>query len=128
MRALIDTHTFLWLALDESKLSPAVLPVVKDPANTLLFSTASAWELAIKTGRGKLQLRITLEELIVETPKRLLLEPLQIASTHLVAVARLPDHHKDPFDRLLVAQCQVENLPLISADGILDAYGIQRIW
>lgn len=128
MRALIDTHTFLWLALDDSKLSRAVLPVVSDPANTLVFSMASAWELAIKAGRGKLQLRITLEELIIDAPNRLLLESLQIAPAHLVAVARLPEHHKDPFDRLLVAQAQVEGLPLISADAVLDAYGIRRMW
>jgi PIN domain nuclease of toxin-antitoxin system len=128
MRALIDTHTFLWLASDESKLSPGVLAIAKDPVTQLLFSMASAWELAIKVGRGKLQLQTTLEDLIIDTPRRLLLEPLEIAATHLVVVSRLPEHHKDPFDRLLVAQAQVENVPLISADVHLDAYGIQRIW
>jgi PIN domain nuclease of toxin-antitoxin system len=128
MRALIDTHTFLWLAADQAKLSSRVLPIVKDPGNTLLFSMASAWELAIKVGRGKLQLQTTLEQLLVDVPKQLLLETLQIVPRHLVAVAQLPEHHKDPFDRLLVAQAQAENLPLLSADAVLDAYGIQRIW
>src|SRR5687767_188785 len=128
MRALIDTHTFLWLASDEARLGPRALPILKDARNEILFSTASAWELAIKVGRGKLQIGVTLEDLIVETPRRLLLQPLDIRPEHLVAVARLQEHHKDPFDRLLVAQAQVENVPLISVDPALDAYGIQRIW
>ena len=128
MPALIDTHAFLWLTGDQTRLSDAALAYLRDAQNRLLLSVASAWEIAIKHGKGRLELDIPLSELLADVPSRLSVDLLPITPAHLVQVATLPEHHRDPFDRLLIAQCLVEQLPLVSADGVLDAYGIQRIW
>lgn len=128
MRALLDTHTFLWLTADEGQLSQTALAFAKDPSNELLFSLASAWEIAIKFGRGNLKLQGALDELLVDAPKKLLLRVLPIEVAHLIAVASLPPHHGDPFDRLLVAQSMVEKVPILGSDNAFDAYGVTRIW
>lgn len=128
MPALLDTHAFLWLTGDQTRLSDAASEYLRDAQNRLFLSVASAWEIAIKHGKGRLELDIPLSELLADVPSRLSIDLLPITPAHLVQVAALPEHHRDPFDRLLVAQCPVEKLPLVSADGVLDAYGIRRIW
>jgi len=128
MRLLLDTHAVLWFATGHSALSPAARAQATNPANEVLVSHVTAWELAIKTGIGKLkldrELSLWLERYVVGNG----FGALPIELDHVVAVARLPHHHGDPFDRLLVAQCEAENLALVSRDSMFDAYGIKRVW
>jgi PIN domain nuclease of toxin-antitoxin system len=128
MPALLDTNAFLWLAGDAARLSAAASAYARDPANKLFVSAASAWEIAIKLGLGRLHIDVSLSSLLTEGVEQLSLQWLAIEPKHLVVIPTLAPHHKDPFDRMLVAQCQAENLPLVSADTALDAYGIVRVW
>lgn len=128
MLTLIDTHAFLWLTGDNSRLSPTALAFMGDKSNQLLLNIVSGWEIAIKLGIGKLKLATPLEELLTSAVDRasVLLTPNR--NTHIVEVSRLPLHHRDPFDRLLAAQCLSESLPIVSQDEVFDKYGVQRIW
>ena len=128
MRLLIDTHAFLWEVLDDRRLSVAAQNAWDDPANELMLSPASLWEIAIKVGRGNLQIGLPVEEFFNVEIARNRLQLLPMTVQHFARVAELPHHHGDPFDRLLVAQTLCENVPLLSADATLDAYGVQRIW
>ena len=128
MTALLDTHAFLWLLGDTSRLSPAANSVLSDKSNRLLLSIASAWELAIKLSIKKLTLAEPLDQLLMTSMKRASVELEPLARAHVVAVAGLPFHHRDPFDRMLVAHCLIDSLPIVSADANLDVYGIRRIW
>ena len=128
MKILADTHTFLWFVTDAPQLSAKAKTILEAPDTERFFSLASVWELAIKTGLGKLTLRKRLEEFLPEQLAANRFALLNIAAEHAFRVARLPLHHRDPFDRMLVAQCLAENLPLVSSDAALDAYGIKRLW
>lgn len=128
MRLLLDTHAFLWLVNDDSRLGPLTRHVVLDLDNTVYLSVGSLWEIAIKTSLGKLHLALTLEQLIAEQLALTSIELLPISLAELSVVARLPFYHRDPFDRLLVAQAITHEMPLVSADFVLDQYGIQRLW
>lgn len=121
MRCLFDTHAFLWAATNDSHLSTIARDIIEDVDNTALVSTSSLWEIAIKLSIGKLRLDVTFLDMAVRTPAHFGIE-------HLDIVSRLPLHHRDPFDRLLVAQCLADGLPLVSGDTALDPYGIERIW
>lgn len=127
MRLLLDTHAFLWFLLDDPRLSATARAVVEDPLNNVEVSPASYWEIAIKIGPRKYALpepyQAFMEREIAENDFRIL--PIEPKHT---ALTTMPLHHKDPFDRLLVAQATVEGIPLVSADPLLDAYGIRRIW
>jgi PIN domain nuclease of toxin-antitoxin system len=128
MRLLLDTHTFLWWTLDSPLLSPAARAAIADPANECLLSAASAWEMAIKASLGKLEVvdelgRFVRQQLAVN---RFRLLPVDLA--HSLGVAGLPWHHRDPFDRLLVAQCQTDQLTLVSGDAALRAYEVPLLW
>ncbi len=125
---LIDTHAFLWEVLDDRRLSVAAQDAWDDPTNELLLSPASMWEIAIKVGRGKLQIGLPVEDFFNIEVEKNRLQILPMTAQHFARVAELPHHHGDPFDRLLVAQALCENVPLLSADAALDAYGVQRIW
>ena len=127
-RFLLDSHTFLWLASDDSQLPQRIRQLALDRQNVLLLSIASIWELAIKTSLGKLVLRTPLNELIDAQLTALGARVLPIETEHAVAVADLEFHHRDPFDRLLVAQALVEQVPLLSCDAQLDEYPIDRVW
>src|SRR5207244_319380 len=100
MLALIDTHTFLWLVSDDSQLTSTARSYLQDASNRLFLSVASGWEIAIKMSRGRLQLDVPLEQLLVDVPRQLSIDLLPIQPSHLLAVAALPHHHRDPFDRL----------------------------
>lgn len=123
MRLLLDTHAFLWWRIDEARLSPEVRVVVGD-ADIVYVSLASAWEIAIKTSIGKLRLVNPIEQELVASD----FEPLPVGLRHIEHVASLPLHHRDPFDRMLVAQCQVERLTLVTADRRLQPYGVPFLW
>jgi len=124
MRFLLDTHVWLWTLTAPDRLSADTRALLEDPANQLLLSAASSWEIAIKYRLGKLPLP---EPPSVFVPPRLVrdgIAELPIRHHHALAVANLPQHHNDPFDRLLIAQAQVERLTLISADRRLAPYGV----
>ena len=128
MKILADTHTFLWFVTDAPQLSAQAKMILEAQDTERFFSMASVWEIAIKTSLGKLTLRKPLEEFLPEQLAANRFTLLNIAAEHAFRVARLPLHHRDPFDRMLVAQCLAENLPLVSSDAALDAYGIKRLW
>jgi PIN domain nuclease of toxin-antitoxin system len=123
-RLLLDTHAVLWWLNDDTALSEPARALIADPANEPFVSTASVWEIAIKRSLGKLSAPETLPEAIGLSR----LSWLGITVEHAWAVRTLPMHHRDPFDRLLVAQALSERVPLISTDDRLDAYGVDRRW
>ncbi len=128
MTLLLDTHTFLWFCQDDPSLSASAKALIEDPANRKLVSVASCWEIAIKAGLGKLILGEPSETYIPNALSRTGFDLLAIALAHATAVESLLPHHKDPFDRLLICQAQIEGVPIISADSNFDAYGITRLW
>jgi PIN domain nuclease of toxin-antitoxin system len=117
MRLLLDTHIFIWWADQPEKLSPAALSALEDEANELLLSVASVWEMQIKIQLGKLKLSLPLKDLIKNQQETNDLTVSPVALTHVLALDALPFHHKDPFDRLLIAQSVEEDLTLITADS-----------
>lgn len=128
MTLLLDTHSFLWFWWDDSQLSVTAKQAIRDPANRKLVSTASCWEIAIKVSLKKLDLGAPYRGFIHQHMVRNNFELLQITDEHLAELVDLPFHHKDPFDRLLVAQSLYERIPIVSIDPQLDAYGMTRIW
>ena len=128
MKYLLDTHAYLWQVDASPDLSQVARNVIADDASTVYLSIASLWEIAIKVSVGKLELVHTVLDLAVTIPAIYGYESLLIAPQHLVTLSQLPLHHRDPFDRLLVAQALVEELPLVSNDTALDDYDIERIW
>ena len=126
-RYLLDTHAFLWLATDDPRLTARARALFVDDRDECFLSAASVWEITIKASLGKLTLRTTTEVLVqggVDRGIRL----LDIASKHAFVVEQLPFHHRDPFDRLLVAQAMHEGLQLVSCDDQLDRYAVTRVW
>jgi PIN domain nuclease of toxin-antitoxin system len=126
--SLLDTHAMIWFFQDDPRLSGTARSVIEDPANRKVISLATCWEIAIKVGLGKLNLgeptRPYLERAIALNN----FELLAISLEHATEVEGLPQHHKDPFDRLLIAQAIVEGIPIISADAAFDNYPVRRIW
>lgn len=128
MRLLLDTHTLLWFALTDPQLSGTATSLIMDPANEKLVSPASYWEIAIKISVRKYALSKPYEVFMYEAIDKNGFGYLHIEPKHTAAVTTLPFHHKDPFDRLLIAQTIVEGIPIISGDPVLDAYPIKRLW
>ena len=128
MKLLLDTHALLWFLGGSDRLSAHARTVVEDLSSTRLFSVAGAWEIAIKASLGKLSLNTPFSQLIPGQLHANAIELLPIHPAHMAALVSLPFHHRDPFDRMLVAQATVEGAALVSADPALDAYGVRRIW
>lgn len=128
MRLLLDTHTFIWFVLDSPKLSPTLRGLIEDENNEKLLSTASIWEIAIKQSTGKLYFGLPFRVFIEQQLSLNSIELLNINLDHIAIVATLPLHHRDPFDRLLIAQAMVEQIPILSADSAFDAYAINQLW
>ena len=128
MKLLLDTHTLIWAVDDPSKLGPQAVTALQDPANDLLLSAATIWEIAIKVGLGKLSLSVPYRQWMNQAITDLGMTVLPITVEYADVQVNLPKHHGDPFDRLLVAQSQVENNHLVSADPVFDQYGINRLW
>jgi PIN domain nuclease of toxin-antitoxin system len=128
MRLLIDTHTFLWFVTNDPLLSAAALALLVDPGNEILLSPASFWEVAIKVSIGKYPMTVPFDRFFTEgiEGNDMVILPLEIR--HASVLSSLPMYHKDSFDRMIVAQAIVENLPIVSIDEALDAYGITRLW
>jgi PIN domain nuclease of toxin-antitoxin system len=128
MRVLIDTHAFLWWDLDDSRLSGTAGEVMRDGRNDVLVSAGSIWEVAIKAIKGRLQLPTDLEGYIFDRLRRYRWTPLAIDERHAVRAASLPRIHGDPFDRVLVAQAQLESIPIVTADPAIGRYDVETIW
>lgn len=125
---LLDTHAFLWFINGDSQLSVKARELIEDLSDPAVLSVASLWEIAIKVSSGKLSL---VEPFDILIPQQMLLNrirALDISLPHLTEVVQLPFHHRDPFDRLLIAQAIVERIPIVSRDTAFDAYGIRRLW
>ena len=128
MRALLDTHVFLWWISDDPRLSTHARKIITDGENTLFLSAASGWEIAIKAKLGRLKLPEPLETFVPEQMALNAIESLPIQMSHALHVHTLPLHHRDPFDRLLVAQAQLDNLPILTADPKIALYAIRTVW
>ena len=128
MDALLDTHTFLWWNVNDPRLSLFVREIISDGRNSIYLSAASAWEIAIKTSRGRLILPEPPDRYVTSRMSMNNFQALPIQMSHALHVFMLPDLHRDPFDRLLIAQCQLENLPLLSSDPIISQYDVNVLW
>jgi len=127
MKLLLDTHIFLWWDSEPTKLSNNVLTALTDPRNSLFLSVVSVWEMQIKKDIGKLSLRIALADMLIEQETKNQIKVLPIEAKHIFGLETMPQHHKDPFDRLIIAQAIVEDLTVISNDGIFSSYGIKLL-
>lgn len=125
---LLDTHTMLWFFWDAPQLSAQAKTLIENADNRKVVSIASCWEIAIKVGLGKLDLGEPSRSFLQREIARNNFELLPISLDHATMVESLVAYHRDPFDRLLVAQAITEGLPLVSSDGIFDQYGINRLW
>lgn len=128
MKLLLDTHTFLWLVEGSPSLSVGAQATLADPRNELYLSVASVWELAIKTGNKKLSLTDPLDLFVRKWTKAYQLALLPIETDHALAVTGLPAHHRDPFDRILLAQTLIEGMTLVSGDSKLAPYAVPILW
>lgn len=128
MKLLFDTHTFIWWDSQPNQLSQTALALLQDRSSILLLSVVSIWEMQIKLQVGKLTLNRALVEIIESQKKINQIEVLPVKLDHVLALDSLPLIHKDPFDRLLVAQANVENAALVSGDPIVAQYSVNIIW
>ncbi len=125
---LLDTQAMLWFFWDDPVLSSTAKAEIENPNNRKLVSIASCWEAAIKSGLKKLELGAPCAAFLNREISRNNFELLPISFDHATWVETLPAHHRDPFDRLLVAQALIERLPIVSSDPVFDEYGIKRLW
>jgi PIN domain nuclease of toxin-antitoxin system len=128
VRLLLDTHTLFWSVEEPSKVSATAMAAMQDPANDLLLSAATIWELAIKVGQGKITLSMPYRQWMETAMADLDLEILPVTVEYAERQSVLPPHHKDPFDRLMIAQALVDGIRIVSVDAVLDAYGVTRLW
>lgn len=128
MKLLIDSHVLLWWGDASGQMSSHAASLLKNPKAEVLFSSASAWELAIKESTGKFRLVKPIEQFVAEQVAINDIHVLPVNLSHAFAVARLPWHHRDPFDRLLIAQAQVENAKIVTADSLIRKYDVETIW
>ena len=127
-RYLVDTHTYLWAVTGDRRLSDTARGILEDGTNDLRLSIASAWEIAIKARLGKLVLEVPVRDVVVTTPASLGLRVLSVSLEHVCEVSELPPIHRDPFDRMLIAQARVEGLRLLSRDQEIGRYEVQIVW
>ena len=128
MRLLLDTHTFLWWISDDPQLSATAREIIREGGNELFFSAASGWEIAIKAQIGKLKLPSNLEQFIGKQLLQNAINTLPVQLSHTLHVYTLPPLHRDPFDRLLISQSQLEQLPILTADVQFQQYRVQVMW
>ena len=128
MKLLLDTHTFIWWDSEPDKLSKSALSACQDRTNTLILSVVSIWEIQIKSQLGKLKLNLPLPEIIQSQRQTNNVQMLPVELEHVLELQNLPYHHKDPFDRLLIAQANVERAQLVSGDSAFSAYPITLLW
>ncbi len=130
MRVLLDTHTLYWYTTGDPQLSAAAQMVIQDVTNEVFISPASFWEIALKVSKGKWVMNQTFDKFLDACLKSYGFRMLPIEPTHTLAVSQLPfpTSHRDPFDRMLIAQASVEQMAIVSVDAAFDAYGVTRLW
>ncbi len=128
MKLPLDTHTIIWAVDQPSALGPSARTVLADPANDLMLSAGTIWEIAIKVGLKKLTFSLPYRQWITRAMNDLGVTVLPVTVEYADVQAGLPQHHRDPFDRLLIAQAMVENVQLVSNDDVFDQYGVSRLW
>ena len=128
MRILIGTHAFLWWLAGNRRMSAAAREVIENPDNSVLVSAASAWEITTKHRLGKLPGADIVVGDVMAAIDDHGFEPLAITVAHAERAGRLPGPHRDPFDRMLIAQSLAHDLPLVSNEALFDRYGVRRIW
>lgn len=128
MQYLLDTHVLIWWLTSDKRLSPEARGLITSPRNTLHWSVASSWEISIKHALGRLVFDEPPEVLIPAELDRNFIESLQITNAHAFKAGQLPNHHRDPFDRMLVAQAQIESLGIVSDDSRLELYDVDVFW
>lgn len=127
-RLLLDTHTFLWWVDDAPELSGAARDAIANAHNECFLSLASCWEMSIKSSLGKLKLAKPIERFVTEQLSANTFSLLNVELRHTAKVEKMPFHHRDPFDRLLIAQALTERMTLVSADQEFNTYGVKLIW
>jgi PIN domain nuclease of toxin-antitoxin system len=128
MQYLMDTHVFLWWCLNDSQLSDGARKVISAAENEIFFSAASGWEIALKAAQGRLTLPEAPLDFVTSRCQHHKFQTLPVRLDHTLHVAELPAYHHDPFDRLLVAQCQLDGLPLITANPDIVPYDLEIAW
>jgi PIN domain nuclease of toxin-antitoxin system len=128
MRLLLDTHTLLWFLLNDSQLSRTARGLIADPANDIEVSPATYWEIAIKIGLRKYSLPEPFEVFMERELSANEFRILAIEPRHTTPLTTLPFHHRDPFDRMLIAQAMAEDIPIVGRDTAFDAYPVTRLW
>ena len=128
MRLLLDTHTLIWLATEPERLPSSVFNFLTEPTNELFLSVASIWEMQIKCQSGKLNFGRPLSQLIGNQLVQNGLNVLLVEPSHIFALQNLPDLHRDPFDRIMIAQAIVEDLSFVSADSVCTQYPVSILW
>ena len=128
MKLLLDTHALLWFVWDHANLSENARNLMNDPDNELLLSTGTIWEIAIKVGLNKLTLAEPYEDFMNRAIADNDLAVLETSVKHAAVLTTLPFHHRDPFDRLIIAQAMVEGIAVVSGDAAFDAYPVTRLW
>lgn len=128
MRALFDTHALLWWLSDDPALSRPARKLIEAPKNTMIVSAASAWEIATKVRLGKLPTAVDLAANFASYMERSRFDLLPISAEHAIRAGLLPGPHKDPFDRMLIAQAQAEAIPLVTNEQVFAEYDVRRIW
>ena len=128
MKYLLDTHTFLWFVTDDNRLSSKARSIIQDSNNEIYFSAASAWEMSIKAKLGRLKLGGNLESFIIEQLTENIFGPLAITVSHSLYTEKLPQIHKDPFDRIMISQSKVEDMVLITRDREIREYKVSTVW
>lgn len=128
MRLLLDTHAFLWWITDSDELSPRAREVMADGRNELFLSAASGWEISIKTGLGRIQLPKAPDSFLLHHLSVNGITPLSISMQHALHVLNLPDMHRDPFDRIIVAQAILEKMTILTRDAHIRQYVVPTLW
>ncbi len=128
MNYILDTHTFLWFINGDPKLSSRSKETIENNHNVIMLSAAVVWEISIKSKIGKIRLNKTLDTLISDCIQQYNLTPLAITIPHTIKVSDLQEIHKDPFDRILIAQAILENAAIITSDNLIKKYGANVIW
>jgi PIN domain nuclease of toxin-antitoxin system len=128
MKILLDTQVWLWMRHAPDRLKPKIRRLLQSDRNELVLSAATAWEIAIKVAGGRLRLSCGVEEFVTTRSTATRVTPLAITHVHAIESAALPLHHRDPFDRILIAQARLESIPLMSADAVFDAYDVRVLW
>ncbi len=128
MRYLLDTHTLLWAALEDDLLSQRARRIIASAANEIVVSAASAWEISTKYRLGRISFAQDLAEDFIPSVQAAGYQMLPISVEHALRAGRLAAEHRDPFDRMLAAQAIHEDMPLVSNDQQLDAFGVRRVW